>query len=85
MRLWADWEQSPSCPPKPREPCAIENGSLEEGPALGSPRGASVAAPQASSSNCSSEVIPVLSGPQRQLQHWDGHFTEHGPQSRVPC
>lgn len=85
MRLWGDWEQSPSCPPKPREPRGIENGSLEEGPVLGSSRGVSVAASQASSSSCSSEVISVLSGPQLQLQQLDGHFTEHGPQSRVPC
>lgn len=81
-----DWGQAPRCPPTPRELCGRENGSLEEGPALGSSRRASVTASQASSSNSrSSEVIPVLSGHQLLLQHWDSHFTEHGPQSRVPC
>lgn len=46
---------------------------------------ASVIASQASSRSCrGSEVMPVFSGHQLPLQHWDNHFTEHRPGSRIP-
>ena len=61
-----------------------EVGSPKEGPALQSYGRASVIASQAScSSPRSSEVIPVFSDQQLQLQCWDSHCTEDGPRSII--